>query len=151
MIRQMLRSAPPGQVARYLIVGAWNTLFGYGLYALLTYVLTPLLPCAYMFAAALGTVVCITVSFLGHKLWVFRSQGNFWKEYLRAYVVYGTANIVNLMLLPLLVAILNLFVRPQGYSPYIAGAVLTAVTVVVSFFGHQQYTFAQPRTPGANP
>ena len=66
-------------------------LFAYGLYALLTYLLTPLIPYAYMAAALLGTVVCITVSFLGYKMLVFRTKGNFLKEYLRCYVVYGTS------------------------------------------------------------
>ena len=151
MIQRLISSAPPGQIVRYLVVGAWNTLFGYGLYALLTYLLTPLIPYAYMAAALLGTVVCITVSFLGYKIFVFRTRGNFLREYLRCYVVYGTSTIVNLALLPVLVTVLNLYVEPQVYSPYIAGAILTAGTVVVSFIGHQRYTFAHKLSHEAKP
>ncbi len=149
MIQRLANSVPSGQVVRYLLVGAWNTLFGYGLYALLTYLLTPLIPYAYMAAALLGTVVCITVSFLGYKIFVFRTKGNFLKEYLRCYVVYGTSTVVNLALLPVLVAVLNLYVEPQVYAPYIAGAILTVGTVVASFIGHRQYTFAHKPLPGA--
>ena len=85
-------------------------------------------------------------SFLGYKLLVFRTKGNFLERSTwRCYVVYGTSTVVNLLLLPVLVAVLNdLCVRRRVYSPYIAGAILTAGTVVVSFFGHQQYTFAGP-------
>lgn len=36
--KQSARRFPTGQVARYLIVGVWNTLFGYGLFALLSFV-----------------------------------------------------------------------------------------------------------------
>ncbi len=151
MIQRLVSSVPSGQVVRYLLVGAWNTLFGYGLYALLTYLLTPLIPYAYMAAALLGTLVSITVSFLGYKIFVFRTRGNFLKEYLRCYVVYGTSSVVNLALLPVLVAVLNLYVSPQVYSPYIAGAILTCGTVVASFIGHQQYTFAQKPLPEAKP
>jgi len=151
VIQRLVSSAPPGQVVRYLLVGVWNTLFGYGLYALLTYLLTPLIPYAYMAAGLLGTAVCITVSFLGYKLLVFRSRGNFLKEYLRCYVVYGTSTLVNLALLPVLVAVLNLYVEPPVYAPYIAGAILTVGTVVASFIGHQQYTFAHKPSPGAKP
>jgi putative flippase GtrA len=104
-----------------------------------------------MAAGLLGTVVCITVSFLGYKLLVFRTRGNFLKEYLRCYVVYGTSTLVNLVLLPVLVAVLNLYVEPRVYSPYIAGAILTVGTVVASFIGHQQYTFAHRPSPGAKP
>ena len=151
MIQRLISSVPPGQVVRYLLVGVWNTLFGYGLYALLTYLLTPLIPYAYMAAALLGTVVCITVSFLGYKIFVFRTKGNFLREYLRSYVVYGTSTLVNLVLLPVLVAVLNLYVEPPVYSPYIAGAILTVGTVVVSFIGHQRYTFAHQPSPRAKP
>jgi putative flippase GtrA len=151
LIQRLVGFAPPGQVVRYLLVGVWNTLFGYGLYALLTYLLTPLIPYAYMAAALLGTAVCITVSFLGYKLLVFRTRGNFLQEYLRCYLVYGTSTLVNLVLLPVLVAVLNLYVEPQVYAPYIAGAILTVGTVVASFIGHQQYTFAHKPSPGARP
>jgi putative flippase GtrA len=147
LTQQSLSSIPSGQIVRYLLVGAWNTLFGYGVYAFLTYVLTPLIPCAYMAAGLLGSVIAITVSFLGYKIFVFQTKGNYLKEYLRCYVVYGTSTVVNLALLPVLVAGLNLCVEPQVYSPYIAGAILTVGTVVVSFIGHQQYTFARQPLP----
>ncbi len=144
--RQLARHAPPGQVVRFLIVGGWNTLFAYGLFALLTYLLTPRIPSPYaaaMTASALGTVVCITVSFLGHKLFVFRTKGNFFKEYLRSYVVYGTTSLVGFLLLPAVMAALNLLLASRAAVPYLAGAILTAGTVAVSFFGHKRYTFAQ--------
>ena len=39
---------PPGQFGRYLLVGIWNTLFGYSTYALLTAVLNPIVPHSYI-------------------------------------------------------------------------------------------------------
>ena len=142
MLRRSLQEIPPRLAVRYLIVGAWNTLFGYGLYALLTYWLTPLIPAAYMVAATVGTVIAITVSFLGHKLLVFRTKGHFLKEYFRSWMVYGTTSLIGVLLLPLLVVALNPFVTPQAYVPYIAGALVTVGTVVVTFFGHKKFTFA---------
>jgi putative flippase GtrA len=133
-------------VVRFLIVGAWNALFAFGLFALLTYLLTPRMPSPYaaaMTASVVGTVICITVSFICHKLFVFRTRGNFLKEYGRSFVVYGGASLANLILLPLVMAALNLFGAPLTAASYLAGAILQAGTVVVSFFGHKQYTFAQ--------
>lgn len=150
IVRECVSHAPPGQVVRFLIVGVWNTLFAYGLFSLLTYLLTPRIPNAYaaaMTASALGSVVCITVSFLGHKVFVFRTQGNFLKEYLRSFVVYGSTSLIGLVLLPIVMAVLNLFVTPRAAVPYLAGALLTGGTVVVSFFGHKRYTFAQTSPP----
>ena len=143
---QLARRAPSGQVVRYLVVGAWNTLFGYGTYALLNFLFAPLLGSQYLAAMAanvLANVIAISVAFLGYKLWVFRTKGNFLWEYLRCYLVYGTTFCAGLVLLPLLMAALNLFVTPRTAVPYVAGAILTAGTVVVSFFGHKQFTFAQ--------
>ncbi len=138
--------APRGQVLRYLVVGAWNTLFGYGMYALLNFLFAYLLGGEYlaaMLANVLANAIAISVAFLGYKLWVFRTKGNFMREYLRCYLVYGTTFCAGLVLLPLLITGLNLFVTPRTAVPYLAGAILTAGTVMVSFFGHKQYTFAQ--------
>jgi putative flippase GtrA len=137
-------------VMRYLIVGVWNTCFGYGVYALLTYWLTSLIASVYvvaMVASVLGNILAITMSFLCYKVWVFRTQGHFWREYFRCYLVYGTTALIGFALLPVLIFILNLFITQTVYVPYIAGALLTGGTVVVSFFGHQKFTFARKASP----
>jgi putative flippase GtrA len=97
-----------------------------------------------MAAAVLNTVVNITVAYLGYKIFVFKTKGNYVREYLRCYLVYGTTILVNLALLPVLVAALDPLIRPQVYAPYIAGAILTAGSVVLSFLGHKRYTFSAP-------
>ena len=146
LVRQFARHAPPGQVVRFLIVGAGNTLFAYGLYALLTWLLVPRMPSRYfaaMTASALGTVVCITFSFVCHKWFVFKSKGDFFKEYIRAFMVHGGTSLVGFVLLLVIMFVLNQFITRQAAVPYLAGAILTAGTVVVSFFGHSKFTFAQ--------
>jgi putative flippase GtrA len=82
------------------------------------------------------------MSFLGHKLFVFRTKGNFLKEYLRSFVVYGGTSLAGIVLLPIVMAVLNALIGSQPAVPYLAGGVLAAGTVVVSFFGHQRFTFA---------
>src|ERR1700759_2957642 len=67
-----------GQLLRYLVVGAWNTLFGYGCFFLLVRLFLRLLPTqpglAASIALAFATVINVTVSFLGYKWFVFRTQ-----------------------------------------------------------------------------
>ncbi len=153
LAEHLARHAPPGQVVRFLIVGAWNTLFAYGLFALLTYLLTPVLPNAYaaaMTASASGTVICISMSFVCHKLFVFRTKGNFLEEYLRSFVVYGGTSLAGLVLLPVVMAALNWLISARTAVPYLAGAILTAGTVVVSFVGHRRFTFAGAATAEEN-
>ena len=119
---------------RYLLVGGCNTAFGYGLYTLLNYTLSHKTAYGYLVAAVLSYLISTTLAFLGYKFLVFKTAGDFWGEYLRVWVVYGTAIVANLLLLPVLVELLNM-------NSYVAQAVLVVVTVAVSFFGHKRFSF----------
>jgi putative flippase GtrA len=135
---------PPGQFVRYLVVGAWNTLFGYAVYAALTAVLTPLIPYSYMAASLLGNVLSITVAFLGYKWFVFKTKGNYLREWARCVAVYSGSIAIGLVLLPVLVSVIRHSTSYQREAPYIAGALLTGVSVVFSFVGHRRFSF-RPR------
>jgi len=139
---------PPGQFGRYILVGLWNTLFGYGTFALLTAVLTPIVPYSYMWASLLSSLLNITVAYLGYKWFVFRTKGNYLREWLRCVAVYGSGIIFGLIALPVLVTLIRHNTRFVAQAPYIAGAILTGVVVIYSFLGHKQFSF---RTPGAKP
>lgn len=150
-----------GQFLRYLLVGAWNTLFGYGVFAGFTYLLTPRIPRAYLVATVISTILSVTVAYFGYKLFVFKTKGNYLREYLRCYVVYGSSGLVNLALLPLLVpccahligthrwTLLNLagstLVLQQSAAPYLAALLLLGITVIASFFGHRNFSFRADR------
>jgi putative flippase GtrA len=132
---------PPGQFVRYLMVGTWNTLVGYALYAALTAVLTPLIPYSYMVASLLSSVLSITVAFLGYKWFVFKTKGNYLREWARCVAVYSGSIAIGMLLLPILVSVVRHATRYQRQAPYIAGAMLTGVSVVFSFVGHRKFSF----------
>jgi putative flippase GtrA len=132
---------PPGQFARYLVVGVWNTGFGFGTFALLTAWLTPKIPHAYIAASLLSSVLNITVAFLGYKWFVFRTRGNYLKEWLRCLAVYSGSLLLGLLLLPVAVEAVRRFTGNGRTAPYIGGALLTGASVIYSFFGHRRFTF----------
>ena len=70
------RHFPPGLCGRYLLVGCLNTAFGYVAFAFFTAVLDPFVPQSYMLASVLGSLLSITVAFLGYKWFVFKTKGN---------------------------------------------------------------------------
>ncbi len=140
---------PPGQFVRYVVVGAWNTLFGYATFAALTALLAPVIPYSYMAASLLSSVVNITVAFLGYKWFVFKTKGNYLREWARCVVVYSGSIAVSLALLPVLVAIISHATQYKREAPYIAGALLTVVSVVFSFVGHRKFSFRVRPQPGA--
>ena len=131
------------EVVRYLIVGGFNTVFGYGIFALLNWLFTGMGRYSYMYAIFLSSLIGITVSFLGYKWFVFRTHGNYLAEWIRCVGIYGTTMLIGLAGMPILVPLLrNTLSRPERAS-YIAGAIMTGVTVVFSFFGHKNVSFRE--------
>jgi len=141
MWTRITQHIPPGQFGRYLMVGVWNTLFGYGMFALFTAVLTPIVPYSYMWASFFSSLLNITVAFLGYKWFVFKTKGNYLREWLRCVAVYGSGIAIGLIALPVLVTLIRRNTHFFSQAPYIAGAILTAVTVVYSFVGHKRFSF----------
>ena len=130
-----------GQIIRYLLVGGWNTAFGYGAFAVLNYLLTGVIPYPYMVANVLANVVSITVAYFGYKFLVFKTKGNYWREYLRTYLVYGASCLASLAMLPVAVVLVGLVVPNRALVPYIAQAIILPVIVASSYFGHKKFSF----------
>lgn len=132
------------QFIRYLLVGGFNTAFGYGLFALLNWLFTGRLGAySYMYATFLASLIGVTASFLGYKWFVFRTRGNYFIEWIRCVGVYGTSMLTSLIGMPILVPILQAHMQHRERATYLAGAIMTGVTVVFSFFGHKNVSFRQ--------
>lgn len=134
-------STMPTMLVRYLTVGACNTLFGYGCFALFTFLLTPFLAYGYVAASLLANLFAITFSFLGYKWFVFKTHGNYLKEWLRCVGVYTGSMLLSAAALPVLVPIVLLQTGNAKTAPYIAGVIVLVFSVVFSFFGHRHISF----------
>lgn len=141
LVGRLTRHVPPGQFGRYLLVGAWNTLFGYGSFAFFTAVLGPVIPHSYLAACVISSVLNISVSYLGYKFFVFKTKGNYLREWIRCVGVYSGGILIGVLSLPVLVVVIRHNTRFFNAAPYIAGAILTALTVVYSFLGHKKFSF----------
>ena len=154
MFKRLFAHLPHDQLARYLVVGVWNTLFGYACYFVLVRLFLRILPIAPSLTASIALVVAavinITVSFLGYKWFVFRTSGNYWREYLRSMTVYLPSLVLNAVLVAPLTTAFRLIHPVREQAPYLAGALLTGVTVILSFFGHKHISFRRPPTDIGN-
>lgn len=137
---------PPGQFGRYLAVGLANTAFGYGTYAAFTLVLTPRLPYAYLFAFMASYFINVTFSFLTYKWLIFKTRGNYLKEWWRCIVVYGGTNLITVVFLPPCVYLLQRFTPSGKFAPYIAGALQMIVVAIVGFSGHKYFSFRSDKS-----
>ncbi len=146
MLDKIKAQIPPALFSRYLLVGIWNTAFGYGTYAGLTAILTPRIPHAYIAASIIGNALAITEAFLAYKWLVFKTKGNYLQEWMRCVAVYGGAALLSIILLPGVVFALRQWAGLAGSAPYIAGALLLGLTVIISFLGHKNFSFAVGRS-----
>jgi putative flippase GtrA len=151
LIKRFAQHIPSGQMMRYLLVGAWNTLFGYGCFFLFTRLLLRLMPSQSSLAASAATIIAtltnITVSFVGYKIFVFKSKGNFLHEYARSFLVYLPSLMFNaIAIAPLTILLRHTLPAHAQQAPYFAGAILAFVTVVISFFGHKHISFRDRAT-----
>lgn len=120
------------QKLRYLIIGGWNTVFGYGIFAGLYFWLEGFIH--YLVILSISYVLSITNAYIGYKLFVFKTRGNILREYFRFYLVYGVSFIFNLATLPL-------FVETLRFNMYVAQAIVTLITILGSYLLHKNFSF----------
>lgn len=145
-IAKLTSHIPPAQFGSFLLVGIWNTIFGYGTYAGFTALLTPHIPHAYIVASVLANFLSITSAFLAYKWFVFKTKGNYLREWMRCIVVYGGSSLIGIVLLPVFVFALRHLTRFDATAPYIAGAALMGLNILASFLGHKNFSFATGRS-----
>jgi putative flippase GtrA len=135
---------PPGQFLRYLLVGGWNTVFGYSCFFLTNRWLATMMPeYSYLAASVVSGLLAVTVAFLGYKWFVFRTKGNYLQEWLRTVTIYSGSIFFSTLALAPLVWLIRHESRYQTQAPYLAGAAIAVCNVVISFFGHRHFSFAK--------
>jgi len=125
----------------YLVVGGWNTLFGYAAWALLEYLLHDYLH--YIAILVLSWPLAVFNAYVCYRHFVFRSKDSVWKEFPRFSLVYLGALVAGLAALPFLLHALpfNIYVVQAGY---------TVVVVVLSYLSHRFFSFrGVPRSDAA--
>lgn len=125
---------------KFVLVGVWNTIFGYSVYIGLDIVFDRLFSkryIAYMSAAILSNIFSITNAYIFHKYITFKSNIKglgMIVEYIRFASTYLSTFFLGLLILPTFVEILNI-------NPKISGALIIPITVIVSYFGHSKFSF----------
>lgn len=142
----MRRVLPSGEVIRFLMVGGFNTVFSFALYSgcvILFGRAFPALgkPIIADFAFAISTPVGITVAFLLYKHIVFRTKGNYLKEWLRCFLVYSISFPMGLVILPTATHFFLRTALTHTYAPYLAGLVNSFCIACYSYFGHKKFSF----------
>ena len=120
----------------YLVVGGWNTVFGYGAWALLQFLLGDHLH--YLVVVVLSWPFAVLNAYLGYRYIVFRSHGPVFRELPRFSLVYLATLLVNLALLPIALRVLP-------FNIYVVQALFAVAVVVSSYLAHKYYSFGGRR------
>lgn len=121
---------------RFLIIGAWNTVFGILAFAVAD--VTAGRIAGYAASLTLMFAAAIPQAHLAQRLWVWRSQSPYLSELLRFSRVFVVAYVVNLVILTFAVEVLE--VPTLG-----AQAAISCVLAVSTFFVHRTWTFLPSR------
>ncbi|MDR0932600.1 MAG: GtrA family protein [Victivallales bacterium] len=138
MLFQLCKKSELRQFARYLLVGGWNTLFGVGLFTLAYESWGT--PRNYLLIAVPSNIIAVTNAFLCYKWFVFRTHGNYWKEYIKCWTIYGSSTLLGIALLAILVELFKI-------NPVWANILLTAVGIIWSYLGHRFFSFRNKVAP----
>lgn len=125
---------------RFLLVGVWNTIFGYLAFIAIDSLFANIFSrryLAYMSAAVISNILAITNAYIFHKYITFKSRVRgmaIIMEFLRFSTTYLITFTLGLFLLPFLVEVLNL-------APKIAAAFLVVLFTGISYLGHMKFSF----------
>ncbi len=152
MIVEMGKRLAAIQPVRFLVIGGANTLFGVADTFAVLKLLLLLQPSEPKLmgtvAMAASSILNIGFSFLTYKWFVFRTKGNYVKEYLRSLTIYLPSLVLNTFLVAPLALLLHRWTGYERGSVYLAMGIILTFTIVFSFFGHKHVSFRQRGTPG---
>ena len=123
---------------RFLFVGGFNTAFGFLMFVLVGFAVSPLKA---VIGPALASIVTLLVShllaavvaFILYRRFVFRVSGNVAIDFVRFESVYLIPLGANAILLPALVV--------WGMNQVIAQGLILITMTLMSYFGHRYFSF----------
>lgn len=111
---------------KYVVVGGVNTVFGYGIFALLIY-----FGLAYPVALFIATVLGIAFNFKSTGIFVFQSHDN--RLIFRFVAVYFLIYLINLIGLKIL--------SEEGLGMYYAAGIMLPIMALVGFIANKKLVF----------
>jgi glycosyltransferase involved in cell wall biosynthesis len=120
----------------YLVIGGWNTLFGFLAFSAAYWLLVENAGVPYYVAFVASYALATLNAYWGYKLVVFRTRTKFLREFPRFAIVYVVALGVNLVVFPWLTSTL-------GLNPYLSQAIFTVALVVGTYIVNRRFSFRQ--------
>jgi putative flippase GtrA len=140
------RALPSGEVIRFLMVGGFNTVFSIGLAYVFIFPVEfffPKLPRAVVTTIAnyAALPITITFAFLAYKWFVFRTHGNYFKEWLKVFAVYGVSLPFPAIVIPVATSLFLFLHCTPKLASLLALIANSGVIACYSYFAHKKFSF----------
>jgi glycosyltransferase involved in cell wall biosynthesis len=119
---------------KYLIVGGWNTLFGYLVFSGIFFLLGAKVGSAPVLIASY--ILGVLNNYWCYKIFVFKSKGMFVREFPRFAIVYVVVLAVNLVVFPWLT-------KTLGLNAYVSQAMFSVVVIITTYIVNKRFSFRQ--------
>jgi putative flippase GtrA len=133
-VREGVARLVADQRIRFLAVGGFNMVLGYLTFSALTLWVFHEVRFGYLLSLVCSYAIGISVAFVLYRRLVYDVRGHVLRDFLRFVAVYAVSIGINIAVLPLLVEGLDA-------PPLLAQAVAICITTLMSFFGHQSFSF----------
>jgi len=129
-----------------MMVGIWNTIFGFGAFTLFYLILKPFFEVryfAYTSAQVISMGLAYANAFICHKYITFRSpirgrKGIFF-EFVRFCMTNAAIAVFDFVWMPMLVELGHL-------SPILSAAIIIPIRGIFSYFGHLHFSFRKVKS-----
>lgn len=131
---------------RFLLVGGFNTAISFLIYYGFLYVTHG----KEQLSLFLMNLININISITTMRYYVFRSKGNFWKEYSKAFSSYIVLYFINMGLLAFFVHIIHLaeilpensfLLQIPNLNKAVAQICCVTIITIITFFVHKYFSF----------
>lgn len=117
---------------KYLFLGILNTLFGYWFGILCFFSLYDLV--GVLGVGIIANFFSISFTFLTYKYFLFKTKGNFLKEYFKSIINYSFLGILSVILL-------WVFIEKVMLNIYFSQLIILPIIVLFGYFGNKFFVF----------
>ncbi len=120
------------QKIKYLLVGSYNTLFGYLTFVLIFYNFSDV--ASHSLLLGITHFIAVTHNFFTYKRWVFNVKENLLKNYFKFHQVCLLLYIINLILF-------LCFTKMMNMNLYFAQGLILIIIIILGYFMNKSYSF----------
>ena len=117
---------------KYISIGFINTIIGYWVSIIIFYIFYEKL--GIIGVGLMANILNISITYINYKFFLFKTKGNFLREYFKSFINYGLAGLLSTFLLWFFFDVINLNI-------YLSNILIIPITFMFSYMGNKFFVF----------